>query len=157
MMSAAIASVAPEARVRFQSTLETELAASFARERFAAALASIFAIVALALSAMGLYGLMTQHVARRRTELGVRVALGARAVDVIALVAHRGAVLVAIGLGIGLPLALVAGRLLAPELYGLRAWEPSVFLLSVGVLSVTAALALAIPARRAARTDPLTD
>lgn len=155
-LRAAVNAVAPEARVRFPSTLETELRAALAPERFAAALASIFAVVALGLSAIGLYGLVAQQVARRSSELGVRVALGARGSDLAALVARQSLSLVAAGLVLGLPLALVAGSLIGPQLYGLRSWEPSILATSVVVMLFTAALALAVPARRAARTDPLT-
>jgi predicted permease len=151
----AVNAVAPDARVRFSSTLETELGAALAPERFAAALASIFAVIALGLAAIGLYGVVAQQVSSRTSELGVRVALGARGPDLAAMVARHGAALVGAGLAIGLPLAVLAGRLLAPELYGVRSWEPSVLAKAVGVLMLTSALALAVPARRAAKTDPL--
>jgi ABC-type antimicrobial peptide transport system permease subunit len=113
-------------------------------------------VVALGLSAIGLYGLVAQQVARRSAELGVRLALGARGSDLAALVARQSLSLVAAGLVLGLPLALVAGGLIGPQLYGLRSWEPSILAASVAVMLLTAALALAVPARRAARTDPLT-
>jgi ABC-type antimicrobial peptide transport system permease subunit len=71
-------------------------------------------------------------------------------------VARQSLSLVAAGLVLGLPLALVAGGLIGPQLYGLRSWEPSILAASVAVMLLTAALALAVPARRAARTDPLT-
>jgi hypothetical protein len=155
-LRAAVNAVAPQARVRFPSTLETELGAALAPERFAAALASVFAVIALGLSAIGLYGLVAQQVARRSAELGVRVALGARGSDLAALVARHSLSLVAAGLVLGLPLALVAGNLIGPQLYGLRSWEPSILAASVAVMLITAALAIAVPARRAAKTDPLT-
>jgi putative ABC transport system permease protein len=155
-LRAAVSAVAPEARVRFGSTLETELRSALAPERLAAVLASIFAVIALGLAAIGLYGVVAQQVARRTSELGVRVALGARGTDLAAIVARRSMVLVGAGLALGLPLAVLAGRLLAPQLYGVRAWEPSILTTSVAILIVTAALALVVPACRAARTDPLT-
>ena len=154
-LRAAVNTVAPDARVRFSSTLETELRAALAPERSAAVLASIFAVIALGLAAIGLYGVVAQQVSSRTSELGVRVALGARGADLAAMVARNGAALVGAGLAIGLPLAVLAGRLLAPELYGVRSWEPSVLATAVGVLIVTSALAVAGPAHRAAKTDPL--
>jgi predicted permease len=156
VLGRAVNDVAPAARVRFGSTLDTELRAALARERFAATLASLFAFSALGLTAVGLYGLMTQQVARRRSELGVRVALGARGANLVALVARHSLGPVAAGVVLGAPLAMVAGRAIAPELYGIRAWEPSLFAASIATLAVTSAIALAVPARRAARTDPLT-
>jgi ABC-type antimicrobial peptide transport system permease subunit len=147
--------VAPAARVRFASTLETEIRAATSRERFSAALASAFAVIALGLAALGLYGLMTQQVARRHSELGVRVALGARGVNLIALVSRSAMRLVVIGLAIGFPLSLAATRLIAPELYGLRSWEPSSYAWSMVALAITAIVAVALPARRAAQADPL--
>jgi predicted permease len=156
VLSRAVNDAAPSARVRFGSTLDAELRAALARERFAAVLASVFAVIALGLTAVGLYGLMTQQVARRRSELGVRVALGARGADLVALVARHSLWLVGMGVMLGVPLAVLAGRWIAPELYGVRAWEPSLFVASTLVLALTSAVALALPARRAAMTDPLT-
>jgi predicted permease len=155
LLQRAVNDVAPAARVRFASTLETEIRAATSRERFSAALASAFAVIALGLAALGLYGLMTQQVARRHSELGVRVALGARGVNLIALVSRSAMRLVVIGLAIGFPLSLAATRLIAPELYGLRSWEPSSYAWSMVALAITAIVAVALPARRAAQADPL--
>jgi ABC-type antimicrobial peptide transport system permease subunit len=88
---------------------------------------------------------VAQQVARRTSELGDRLALGARGADLAAIVARRSMVLVGAGLALGLPLAVLAGRLLAPQLYGVRAWEPSILTTSVAILIVTAALALVVP------------
>jgi putative ABC transport system permease protein len=154
-LHAVVHAVAPDARLRFGSTLETELRAALAPERLAAVLALIFAVIALGLAAIGLYGVVAQQVSSRTSEFGVRVALGASGADLAAMVARHGAALVGTGLAIGVPLAMLAGRLLAPELYGVRSWEPSVLTAAVGIVIVTSALALAVPAHRAAKTDPL--
>lgn len=86
----------------------------------------------------------------------MRVALGARGSDLVALVARHSLGLVGVGVVLGVPLAMLAGWWIAPELYGIRAWEPSLFVASIAILAATSAIALAVPARRAARTDPLT-
>jgi ABC-type antimicrobial peptide transport system permease subunit len=126
------------------------------RERLAAGLASTCAALALALAMVGLAGLVGFSVARRTREIGVRMALGARRSSVVWLVLRGALVMVTIGVALGAPLALGAGRALSSLLYGIAA--ANVLLLggaAVALLAVGAA-ASAVPAWRAARVDPVT-
>ncbi|HEU0078585.1 MAG TPA: FtsX-like permease family protein, partial [Longimicrobiaceae bacterium] len=104
----------------------------------------------------GIYGVLSFHVGQRTQEIGVRLALGAAAGDVVRLVLRQGAVLVAIGVGLGLAAALAATRLLAGFLHGVSATDPATFLAVPALLAAVALLASWLPARRAARVDPMT-
>jgi len=137
------------------TTLEDVVSTSVARPRFYALLLAAFASVALALAAVGLYGVIAYGVARRTREIGVRVALGARPRDVLSLVVGDGARLLGIGLGVGLALALAATRLLRGLLFGVSPTDPGSLIAVAVLLSAVALLACALPARRAARLDPV--
>jgi putative ABC transport system permease protein len=135
--------------------LEEVLSSSLSRRRFTASLLGIFAGVALALSAIGIFGVMTTMVTQRTREIGIRMALGAQPRDVRALVVRQGATLAGIGLVIGLVGAVVLSRLLTGLLYGVSASDP-VTLAGVALLLGSVALAASyFPARRATRVDPL--
>lgn len=127
---------------------------ALARERFAAALASLFGIVALALAAIGVYGVIANGVARRTAEIGVRMALGAAPADALWLVMRQTLVMAGIGLGIGLPLALAAGRAIQSQLYGVGATDLRAIASATLLLATAAAFAGLLPARRAAKVDP---
>jgi predicted permease len=124
-------------------------------ERLIALLSAGFGLLATALAALGLYGVMAFVVARRTKELGVRMALGANTGSVLWLVMRDVLVLLAIGLAIGIPAAVALGRFVATQLYGIKANDPSIAVASMIVLIVVAALAGFIPARRASRIDPI--
>jgi len=109
----------------------------------------------LALASVGLYGITAYSVARRTNEIGVRMALGANRSNVVVIVMRRALVLVAIGLAIGIPVALVGGRLMRTQLYGVSAYDPLTLAGAVIVLGAAAALAGFIPARRAASIEPM--
>jgi len=142
--------------VREARTLDSILAATLSGQRFNARLLTLFAVVALALSAVGLFGVVSYTVQRRTREIGVRMALGARAADVRALVVRQGMTPALIGLGVGLVLAAGAVRLLRGLLYGVQPWDPVTFLAAAAVLAGTALAACYAPARRATRVDPVT-
>lgn len=114
-----------------------------------------FAGLALLLACVGLYGVMSYTVAGRTREIGVRMALGAARGDVLQLVLREGMLLVAMGLVIGIPLSLASSRLLHSFLFGLKATDPLSLIAVIVLLGVVAALAASIPARRAARVDPM--
>ena len=124
------------------------------QERLIAMVAGLFGGLALLLAVVGLYGVTAYTVSRRRTELGVRLALGATPGRVVGLVLRRVAMLVAAGIVAGVGLSLWAGRAVRVLLHGLEPGDPATLLGAVGVLLVTAGLAGAIPAWKAARTDP---
>ena len=154
-LSGVIDQAAPGVRVRRVSMLGTEIRDSLSRERLAAILVAFFAAIALGLASLGLYGAMSNHVARRTPEFGIRAALGARRVDIGRAAARSSIALVAIGLAVGLPLALLAGRALSPQLFGITASDLGLYAASIAAVIGIASIAVAIPARRAATIDPL--
>jgi predicted permease len=136
-------------------TQQEQFAESFADERLFARLALVFGILAAVLVATGLYGTLAYRVARRTSEIGVRIALGARDGQVLWMVLRESVVLSAIGLGIGLPGAIGASRLLKSMLFGLTPNDPWSFAIATLVVGVVAVAAGLIPARRATSVDPV--
>jgi putative ABC transport system permease protein len=136
-------------------TMDEVIARSTASPRFYLLLLGSFAAVALALAAIGIYGVMSYSVARRSTEIGIRMALGARSGDVLRLVMREAVGVVAIGASIGLAVALLLTRLMGALLYGVGAADPVTFAVVCAVLAMVALLATYVPARRAIRVDPL--
>lgn len=137
------------------STMEENIGASLATRRLTMTLLAIFAGLALLLSSIGLYGVMALSVTQRTRELGIRLALGAARADVFRLVLGQGAMLIAIGLVVGLIAAVGAGRFLAAVLYGVGTLDFAAVATAMSALSVVAFLACSIPARRATRVDPM--
>jgi putative ABC transport system permease protein len=152
---AAIAEVDPELPVQQLRTGEALVAGQLAMRRFVGALLAGFAAVAIVLALVGIYGVMAFLVAQRRRELGVRLALGARPRELLALVLRETAVLAGAGVVLGAVLALVLTRALQSLLYGVQATDPATLLVGVVVLFVAALVAAADPARRAAALDPV--
>jgi ABC-type antimicrobial peptide transport system permease subunit len=113
-------------------------------------------VAALVVAALGVYGLLADAVARRRYEMAVRLALGARRSAVVGMVARWGLYRVGAGIVAGLVLGLWVSRLAAGMLVGVKAWDPGVYLLVVVVLAGAAGVAALLPASRAARSDPST-
>jgi predicted permease len=116
----------------------------------------IFGVLALLLAVVGLYGVKSYIVSQRTREIGIRMALGARPGDVLAMVLREGAVLSAVGVALGLPLAALLGFALSSVLYEVKPLDPVVFLTAPGVLALAALIATWLPARRATRVTPLT-
>jgi len=116
---------------------------------------AVFALVALLLASVGLYGVMSYTVAQRTHEVGVRIALGALPGDVIRMMVRRGARLIGIGLAIGVPAAFLLARVLRGALYGVSASDPVTFAGIVALLTGVALAASWLPARRAARVEPM--
>ena len=132
------------------------MAESLTRERLLATLSSFFGALALLLTMIGLYGIMSYNVARRRSEIGIRMALGAQRVRVLRMIFGEVGLLVGIGLAAGIAAALAATRLVSGLLYGLKPTDPLTLLLAAALLATVAALAGYLPARRASRLDPMT-
>jgi putative ABC transport system permease protein len=137
------------------STLENYVTKSAAQPRFQTLVLACFAGIALLLAAVGLYGLLSYMVAQRTLEIGVRMALGAKREDVLAMVVWRGLSLALIGLAAGLTISAMVTRLLSGMLYGIRPSDPTTFLTMTGVLLLVSLAASSIPAYRAAQLDPL--
>jgi putative ABC transport system permease protein len=123
--------------------------------RFVLLLIGVFAVVAIAMAAVGLYGVIAYSVTQRRQEIGIRVALGARLTDVTRLVLRQGATLTVAGVALGLVAAVAGGQLVAGLLFGVGARDPMVFSGVAALLGVIALAASYVPARRAARVDPM--
>lgn len=151
----AIASVDPKLPVYNVTSLSDQIDASLRQERLTASLTSLFGTFALLLASVGLYGLLSYAVSQRTGELGVRMALGAAAAHVLRLVIGRGMWLVALGMAAGLLLALLATRLLVSQLYGVTPTDPGTYVTVALVLLAVACAACILPARRAARIDPV--
>jgi ABC-type antimicrobial peptide transport system permease subunit len=123
--------------------------------RFAASLFAAFALVALLLCALGLYGLLSFSVSRRTREIGVRVAVGATPASVRGLVLREGLVLAALGIGLGLAAAAFGSRALSALLFAVQPVDPLTFVLVPVALLLVAGIACLLPASRASRVDPI--
>jgi ABC-type antimicrobial peptide transport system permease subunit len=136
-------------------TMNELLGDSVADSRFNTALLSLFAVVALLLAAIGIYGVLAYTVAQRTSEIGIRMALGAQRSSVLRLVVGNGVTLAIIGVAIGAAVALVATRSLEKLVFGVSTTDPGVFAFVALALTAVAATAAAIPALRASRVDPI--
>jgi predicted lysophospholipase L1 biosynthesis ABC-type transport system permease subunit len=137
-------------------TLQQQVDAALLQERLLGAVGGFFSVLALVLSAVGLYGLLAHVVGQRTGEIGIRMALGATRGAVVWMILRRSLWLVVIGVAAGIPAALWAVRPLGSLLYGLEPTDSSTIVMGVLVLIVTAMLASYIPARRASSIDPIT-
>jgi putative ABC transport system permease protein len=145
----------PEMPVPTFQSLDQLVDNSLAQRRFQLDLVLLFAVAALALAAIGVYGVVAQLVAQRTNEIGIRMALGARAANVRWMVLMEGLGPVAAGLAVGFVAALIAGRMVSGLLFGVRAADPLTFGSVAGVMLAAALAACLIPARRATRINPL--
>ena len=136
-------------------TLSEQVEQSLIRERMIAILASFFGLLALVLACIGLYGVMSYSVTRRTNEIGIRVALGAARRDVVWLVVKETMLLVAVGIGVGLPAALASMGVIRNLLFGLEPTDPSTILVATALMALVAGFAGYLPARRASRVDPM--
>jgi putative ABC transport system permease protein len=137
------------------STMDQLVAASLDSQRFLLLLFGIFAGLALLLACVGIYGVLSYLTSQRTAEIGVRVALGASAREVVRLILRQSLTMIFAGIGIGLAAAIAAARLLHRLVEGMQPAEPQTFLAMIAVLFATALLASYIPARRASRVDPV--
>jgi ABC-type antimicrobial peptide transport system permease subunit len=151
----ALADVDPNLTIITVQSMSEQVASNFDQRRMVAQLAGTFGVIAVLLAAISLYGLTAYTLARRTGEIGVHMALGADRLNIVRLVLRGAFLLVAIGLLIGIPLGIGAGRLMAAQLFGIRGWDPHVFGFSILALGICAAAASILLAHRAASTDPL--
>jgi predicted permease len=150
-----LANINPDLTIIDFKSLDFQVADNFNQERLITRLMGLFGLLALALASVGLYGITTYSVARRTSEIGLRMALGANRGNVVVLVLKKALLLVALGLSIGVPVSLLGGRLISSQLYGVRTYDPLTMAGSIFVLCAFAALAGFIPARRAATIEPM--
>ncbi|MBW8895537.1 MAG: FtsX-like permease family protein, partial [Acidobacteria bacterium] len=141
----------PVARVR---TMEQILTTSVASRRFQMVLIAVFALLAVALSVVGLYAVISYSVAERMHEMGLRLALGARPSNLVALVLREGLQLVVLGIAVGVGAALLLTRFLETLLFGVNARDMTTFVIAPALLFGAALLGCLAPARRAMRVDP---
>ena len=145
----------PGVRIRRDQSLSAAAALVLGREQALATLALVFGAIAIALAAIGLYGVVSFHVSTRRREIGVRIALGADRGRVVRLILRQSFVVILVGAVLGVPLSLIAGRALGALLYGIAPWHPLPVLGALVVLLAVGTLAAIVPSRSAARVDPL--
>jgi predicted permease len=151
-----LADLDPNLTITTVRTLQQQVDLSFDQERAVASLAGLFGIVALVLAVIGLYGVTAYTVAQRTNEIGIRMALGANRARVVQMILQGAFLRVAVGLLLGLPLAVGAGRFISSELYGVSSWDPPALIVAAGSLAVAAFFAAIIPAMRAASISPMT-
>jgi len=150
-----LADIDPNLTINSIRTMRQQIDLSFDQERAVASLAGLFGVVALVLAAVGLYGVTAYTVAQRTNEIGIRMALGADRPNVIQLVLGGAFKRVLIGLLLGLPLAVGAGRLISAQLYGVTSWDPLALAVAAGALAMCSFFAAIIPANRAASISPM--
>jgi predicted permease len=150
-----IGRISPEVALIEPRTLRERVDDSIFLDRMIATLSGFFGALALLLAAIGIYGVMAYAVTRRTAEIGLRIALGAAPARITWMVLRDGLLLIALGVAIGLPLSLAAGRISASLLYGVKPNDPLTFVLTVAVLLAIGILAAFLPARRAAAVEPI--
>jgi ABC-type antimicrobial peptide transport system permease subunit len=155
MVRRTLADIDPNLPVIKLHSLDYQVADNFTQERLIARLTTLFGALALVLAAVGLYGITSYAVARRTSEIGLRMALGADRPNVVGMVVRGAMLQILIGLIVGIPIALLGGRFMASQLYNVRSWDPVSVAVAVVVLSAAAAVAGFIPARRAASIEPM--
>ena len=155
LVKRALADADPNLTVATVRTLRQQVERSFDQQRAVASLAGLFGIVALILAAIGLYGVTAYSVARRTSEIGIRMALGADRGNVVGIVLSGAFRRVLLGILLGLPLAVGAGYLLSAQLYGVAYWDPAALVVASVSLTIAAFVASIVPAARAAAIAPI--
>jgi predicted permease len=156
MVRRTLANINPNLTVQDLQSLDYQVAGNFTQERLVARLTTLFGLLALVLASVGLYGITSYQVARRTSEIGLRMALGADRRNVVRMVMRGAFFQAGLGLAIGIPIAILGARSIADQLYGVRAYDPLSLLIAVVVLLGSAMVAGFIPARRAANIEPMT-
>ena len=150
-----LASIDPNLSVIDMMSFDEQVSRQFNQERLIARLTELFSLLALLLASVGLYGVTAYNIARRTSEIGIRMALGANPKNVLHMVLRGAFTQIGIGLGIGVPLALFTDRIIASKLYGVSTFRPSILAEAIFVLALCALIAGLIPARRAASIEPM--
>ena len=151
----ALAGVNPDLAIIDFTLFAKQVDDNFTQQAMIAKLTSLFGFLALVLASVGLYGVTAYTVERRTNEIGIRMALGAGRFHVLKLVLRGALLQIAVGLAIGIPFTIAAGRAMAAQLFGVKPWDPRILLVTTAALVLAAFLAAVIPARRAAALDPM--
>ncbi len=146
--------MSPEISLNFQA-LQTMIRDGLLGERLMATISGFFGFLAGLLATIGLYAVISYTVVRRTNEIGIRMALGADGRDVMRMIMREAAMLLAVGLAVGTPLALAAGRIAGSMLFGLRPDDPVAFTAAIATLAAVSLVASYVPARRATKVDPM--
>ena len=154
-MRKALASVDPSLVLYTVDPYSKVLSSDFQQENMIATLTMLFGVLGLVLAAVGLYGVMAYTVEQRTREIGVRIALGADRGGVVRMVLRGAFSQVGVGLALGIPLAILAGRLMTKQLFGVKPWDPIMLTIAILLLCFAALLASVIPASRAASVEPI--
>jgi len=128
---------------------------SLQRDRLVAILSGLFGLFGLVLAAVGLYGVMAQSVAAKTGEIGIRMALGAKASQVQGMVLREALLVVGAGIAIGLPLSMGFTRVMGDLLFGVHPWDPGALLISIGLMAAAGGVSAWLPARKASKIDPM--
>jgi predicted permease len=155
MLARTLTGVDPNLTINSVRSLKQQVEITFDQERSVAGLAGLFGLVALLLAAIGLYGVTAYTVAQRTNEIGIRMALGADRARVMRYIIRGAFVHVFLGLALGIPLAIAAGRLISSQLYQVSFWDPAAMGIAAGALAVCGAAAATIPAAVAASISPM--
>jgi ABC-type antimicrobial peptide transport system permease subunit len=150
-----LSSIDPNLAALSIRTFDEQLEVRTSENALISRLSGLFGLLALLLASIGLYGLTAYQVARRTSEIGLRMALGADRFNILRMVLKGAFLQVAIGLAIGIPLVFLSGKWLAHQLYGVGVFEPVILVGSIVVLAGCAFISSILPARRAAETDPM--
>jgi ABC-type antimicrobial peptide transport system permease subunit len=154
-LRAAVTSIDPNLPLLKITTIQQQVDEFMTHDQLVSTLTGLFSLLALLLAAIGLYGVMSYNVVRRTNEIGIRIALGARAQTVLWMILNESLLLLGIGLGLGIPLTLGATKYIKDQLFGLSALDPATFSLALAVVSAMTLLAAWLPARRATKVDPM--
>ncbi len=154
-LRAAVASVDPNLPLLRITTMHDQMSNLMTHDELISSLTGLFSMLALLLAAIGLYGVMSYNVVRRTNEIGIRIALGAQTPAVQWMILSESLVLLAMGVGLGLPLTLLTTKYVKDQLFGLSALDPVTFTVAVTVVSAMTMFAAWLPARRATKVDPM--
>ena len=155
-LRAAVAEVDPNLPLIQVTTIHDQVSNLMSHDELISTLTGLFSLLALLLAAIGLYGVMSHNVARRTNEIGIRLALGAQGANVLRMIMRESLILLTIGTFLGLPLAMIATKIIKQQLFAMDAIDPVSFAVALLVVSLMTVLAGWLPARRAARVDPVT-
>jgi len=151
----ALAEVDPDLPLLKVRTISQEVDSFVENERLISQLANFFSLLALSLACIGLYGVLTYNVVKRTNEIGIRMALGARTEGILWMVLRESLLLLAAGIAVGIPATVGVARIVRSQLFGLSSFDAATFMTAIGAIAIVILIAAYLPARRAAKVDPM--